>query len=255
MAEREGPRHYIQGAVVGRTDWTKREFSLQIEASIRPFKAGQFISLSLKSDEGEWLRRPYSLVNPPDQTPLEVLLISVPEGVLSPKLAALKEGDQIWVSERPSGVMTLDDVAATARDLWMLSTGTAIGPFLSMLGTAQASERFDNMVLVHAVRTQAELVYRTRIDELCQQYGKRLKYVPIVSRETVPQTLQGRIPALIESGALSDAARIDMDPARSFFLLCGNPDMVRDCSETLKQLGYRKHRRREPGHFSQENYW
>lgn len=255
MANVEGPRHYVQGKVVGRTDWTDREFSLCIEASIRPFKAGQFISLSLQSDDGEWLRRPYSLVTSPGQMPLEVLLIAVPDGDLSPRLAALEQGDTVWVSERPSGVMTLDDVATTARDLWMLSTGTAIGPFLAMLGTTQAQDRFDNLVLVHAVRTEAELVYRARIDELGRHYGRRLKYVPVVSRETAPNSLRGRIPELIESGALSEAARLEMDPARSFFFLCGNPGMLRDCSETLSRLGFRKHRRREPGHFSQEKYW
>lgn len=159
------------------------------------------------------------------------------------------------MSERPPEVMTLDDVAANARDLWMLSTGTALGRFLSMLGTTQASDRFDSMVLVHAVRTQAELVYQARIDKSCQYYGEKLSYLPIVSRGSVPQSLRGRIPSLIKSGALSHAAGLKIDLARSFFFLCGNPNMVRDCGETLKQLGCRKPLRREPGHFSQENYW
>jgi ferredoxin--NADP+ reductase len=38
-------------------------------------------------------------------------------------------------------------------------------------------------------------------------------------------------------------------------MLCGNPDMVKDCTETLKARGFTKNRRRTPGHITAENYW
>ena len=50
-----------------------------------------------------------------------------------------------------TGFLTLDEVPV-GRDLWLLSTGTAIGPFLSMLADGEAFARFENLVLVHGVR-------------------------------------------------------------------------------------------------------
>ena len=38
-------------------------------------------------------------------------------------------------------------------------------------------------------------------------------------------------------------------------MLCGNPQMVRDCQQVLQARGLQKNLRRAPGQISQENYW
>ncbi|MGF1761126.1 ferredoxin--NADP reductase [Photobacterium sagamiensis] len=255
MLDNPIPHRLIEGTVVGRVDWTERLFSLKVKAQMIPFKAGQFTKLALPTAEGEWSRRAYSLVNAPDDEILEFLLVTVPDGELSPRLDALQPGDPVYVGEEPAGFMTLEEIPETARDLWMLSTGTAIGPFLSMLADSASEVRFERLVLVHAVRKEAELVYQERIVALQERLGKRLHYVPVVSRETVPYALTGRIPTLLSAGTLSQVTSVELDPLNSFFLICGNPEMVRDSRETLQKMGYRKHLRRKPGQFSSENYW
>lgn len=249
------PPRLIEGTVVGRTDWTEKLFSLKIHASIMPFKAGQFTKLALPTAEGEWQRRAYSMINAPDQKILEFLLVTVPDGDLSPRLDILQQGDKIYVGEDPAGFMTLDEIPETARDLWLLSTGTAIGPFLSILADPASQQQFERVVLVHAVRKQEELVYQEKIAEIQKRFGKCFHYVPVVSREKVAYALSGRIPKLLSSGALSEFSGVELNSINSFFLLCGNPEMVHDCRDTLQDMGYKKHLRREVGQFSSENYW
>lgn len=249
------PHRLIEGTVVARVDWTERLFSLKIKAKMLPFKAGQFTKLALPTASGEWPRRAYSLVNAPNDEILEFLLVTVPDGQLSPRLDALQLGDLVYVGEEPAGFMTLEEIPETARDLWMLSTGTAIGPFLSLLADPAAKIRFERLVLVHAVRQKNDLVYQNRIKALQARFGQRLHYVPIVSRESVPYALTGRIPALLSAGTLSQVSGVELDPLNSFFLLCGNPEMVRDSREILQNMGYRKHLHSKHGQFSSENYW
>jgi len=249
------PHSLIKGTVVARVDWTERLFSLKIKANMHPFKAGQFTKLALPAAEGEWLRRAYSMVNGPGEEILEFLLVTVAEGELSPRLDALQPGDAVYVGEEPAGFMTLDEIPESASDLWMLSTGTAIGPFLSLLADPSAKIRFKRLVLVHAVRREEELVYRECIAAIEARFGQQFHYVPVVSRESVPYALTGRIPALLSAGTLSQFTGVELDPHNSFFLICGNPEMVHDSSETLQKMGYRRNLRRSPGQFSSENYW
>jgi len=249
------PPRLIEGTIVERIDWTERLFTLKVQASIMPFKAGQFTKLALPTAQGEWHRRAYSMINAPNEKILEFLLVTVPDGELTPRLDLLKAGDKLYVGEQPTGFMILDEIPEAARDLWMLSTGTAIGPFLSILADPATQVQFERLVLVHAVRKEEELVYQERIAEIQKRFGDRFHYIPVVSREKVDYALSGRIPELLLSGALSEFSGVELDPINSFFLLCGNPEMVRDSRETLQQMGYKKHLRSEAGQFSSENYW
>jgi ferredoxin--NADP+ reductase len=58
--------------------------------------------------------------------------VTVPEGKLSPRLAALKPGDEVQVVSEAAGFFVLEEVP-DCDTLWMLATGTAIGPYLSIL--------------------------------------------------------------------------------------------------------------------------
>ena len=139
-------------------------------------------------------------------------------------------------------------------DLWMLSTGTGIGPFISMLRTEQPWRRFKRIVIVQGVREAQDLTYREFINECQQRYPGQLVYQPIVSREALPEALAGRIPDLIASNELQEACGVHFNE-RSQVMLCGNPDMIQASREQLKALGLEKNTRRKPGQVTSENYW
>lgn len=245
---------WVTGKVVNVNNWTESLFSLKINAPVHSFTAGQFAKLALDI-EGERVQRAYSYVNSPTSPELEFYLVTVPEGRLSPRLHALKEGDDVLVTTEAAGFFVLEEVP-TADTLWMLSTGTAIGPFLSILQLGQDLERFSNIVLVHAVRYQRDLSYLPLMRELEKRYKGKLRIQTVVSRERVEGSLHGRIPALIESSELEASIGLKISPESSHVMLCGNPEMTKDTQQLLKQQrGMAKHLRRKPGHITSEQYW
>ncbi len=250
---------FNQAIVTKRIDWTENLFSLRIKAPLTDYIAGQFVKLAVYDEQNELIRRAYSIVNHPDDHnetgELEFLIVTDEAGLLTPCLHMLAVGDELLVGKDPAGFMTLDEVPEYTRNLWLLSTGTAIGPYLAMLNDKSIEERFDKVVLVNATRLESELSYQTEIEQLKQRYQERLVYVRIVSREPVSGALSGRIPMLLKNGDLQKAAGVPLEKSNSFVYLCGNPNMVRDCSDCLNELGLSKHLRRKSGQFSSENYW
>ncbi|NBN03545.1 ferredoxin--NADP(+) reductase [Proteus sp. G2665] len=246
--------NWVNGKVIQVHHWTDALISLVVNAPIDKFTAGQFAKLALDID-GERVQRAYSYVNTPDDPNLEFYLVTVPNGKLSPKLSALNVGDELLITKQASGFFVLEEIPTT-NTLWMLSTGTAIGPFLSILQLGHDLERFENIVLVHAVRYANDLSYLPLMEKLVERYQGKLRIQTIVSRENHIGSLTGRIPALIESGALEKTVGLTISPEESHIMLCGNPQMVRDTQQLLKeQREMRKHLRRKPGHITSEQYW
>lgn len=226
---------WVTGKVTKVQFWTDALFSLTVHAPVNPFTAGQFAKLGLEID-GERVQRAYSYVNAPGNPDLEFYLVTVPEGKLSPRLAALQPGDEVQIVSEAAGFFVLEEVP-DCETLWMLATGTAIGPYLSILQEGKDLQRFKNLVLVHAVRYAADLSYLPLMLELQQRYEGKLRIQTVVSRETISGSLTGRVPALIESGALEEAVGLPMNTETSHVMLCGNPQMVRDTTQLLKDSG------------------
>ena len=244
---------WLEGRVIENRHWTPALFSLRVAGPMLAFEAGQFVRIALDVG-GERIARPFSFVNPPGELPLEFYGIVVPGGPLSPRLAMLSPGDSLYVASNPSGFLVLSEVP-DAAELWLVSTGTGIAPFLSILRTEPPWRRYGKVILIHAVRHAAELVYRDCIRQIAEQKPDQFRYVTFVSRETHRGSLAGRIPAAITDGRLEAAAGCAIAPGRSQFMLCGNPDMVKDATAALAGRGLRKHRRRAPGQITVENFW
>ncbi|MGD9426401.1 ferredoxin--NADP(+) reductase [Pantoea sp. NSTU24] len=245
---------WVNAEVKEVKNWTDALFSLRVKAPVDPFIAGQFAKLALEID-GERVQRAYSYVNAPKDDLLEFYLVTVPEGKLSPHLQALQPGDQVMVTKDAAGFFVLDEVP-DCKTLWMLATGTAIGPYLSMLQQGEGLDRFENIVLIHAARYAADLSFLPLMQQLQQRYPGQLHIQTVVSREAVAGSLTGRVPALIENGELEKATGLKLDADSSHVMLCGNPQMVRDTQQLLKETrGMRKHLKRKPGHITSEHYW
>jgi ferredoxin--NADP+ reductase len=238
---------WLEARVLENKHWSDALFSLRLEGPHLEFQAGQFVRIGIEST----LVRAFSFVNPPHDPVLEFYGIVVPEGPLSPRLARLTAGDRMVVASNPAGFLVLREVP-DAETLWLVSTGTGLAPFLSILRTEAPWQRFRNVVLVHAVRHARELAYQEMIRKLEKDHP--LRYVTFVSREPHPGALGGRIPAAMRDGRLEAAAGARFDE-RCHVMLCGNPQMLRDATGALVERGLRKHRRRTPGHITVESFW
>ena len=242
---------WLQGKIIENRHWTEALFSLRVAGAPVSFEAGQFVRIALDIG-GERVARPFSMVNAPQDPVLEFYGIVVPEGPLSPRLARLVPDEALFVARNPAGFLVLSEIRE-AETLWLLSTGTGIAPFLSILRTEAPWRRFRDVVLVHAVRFAQELTYRDTIDELRNKRG--LRYVSFVSREPAAGSLAGRIPAAVRDGRLEAGAGLKLAAESSQVMLCGNPDMLKDTTAALAERGMRKHRRRSPGHITVESFW
>jgi len=243
---------WLSGKIVEKTQWNERLFSLRIQADFNGFLSGQFVRVALDID-GERVARPYSLVNTPEDNLLEIYFDIVPEGPLSPKLAELDVDDEIFVTSKANGFLTVDEVPE-CKHLWLFATGTGVGPFLSILKNQKTWQRFEKIVLAYSVRDLSEQAYRKRIAEIEKQHADQFIFVPVITREKVEGAMNQRIPDGIEDGSLEDRTGISINQTDSHIMMCGNSEMISDVSACLEKRGLRKHRRREPGHITTEKY-
>ena len=243
---------WLKGKVVDNRRFNEYLTALIIDVDLGGFEAGQFVRIGLPDGE-DVLARPYSLVNTPEEQYLEVYFNIVEEGPLSPRLFALQAGDDVLVADNPSGFLTVSQIPE-CKHLWMIATGTGIGPFLSILKSEAAWQRFDKVVLCYSVSYAGELAYQDTIRQLVSEHEAQFCYIPVVTRETYDDAMDKRIPALMQDGSLETRTGITINPDESHVMMCGSSNMITDVSAELASREMKKHRRRDPGHFTTEKY-
>lgn len=246
---------WLDAKVTRRIDWNDHLFSLVFQCADFPsYKAGQFTKVGMLDSEDKVLSRPYSLVSNPQDNELEIIAVPVEEGALSPKLHKVSEGDSLKVLSPATGFLVLDEVPES-EVLWLVATGTGVGPFLSIMQTEQPWQSYKKVILVYAVRHINDMAYMPLIESLQEKYPGQLTFVPIVSREQKEGYLKGRIPSLLENHHIQERAGCGLHPDNSQVMLCGNPDMIAQTMSILEGFGLKKHLRRSPGQISMERYW
>jgi ferredoxin--NADP+ reductase len=206
------------------------------------FENGHFVMLGLQIN-GKPLMRAYSIASANHEEHLEFLSIKVPDGPLTSRLQNIKPGDEVLVSRKPTGTLTLHDLKPGKR-LYMLSSGTGLAPFMSLIKDPLAYERFEKIILVHGVRYRSELAYRdyiewelTHHEYLGELVRNQLIYFPTVTRERF--RYQGRITTLIESGKLCEQVGMPpLQPSEDRVMICGSPAMLSDLSKLLEARGF-----------------
>lgn len=234
--------------------WTDTLFSFTATRSPSfRFENGQFAMIGLEV-EGRPLVRAYSMVSANYEERLEFFSIKVPDGPLTSRLQHIKEGDKILVGKKPTGTLMLDNLLP-GRTLYLLSTGTGLAPFMSIIRDHETYERFEKVVLVHGCRHVNELAYGERIaqelprDEFIgEAVAKQLVYYPTVTRE--PFQNRGRITDLISSGKLfTDIGTQPLVAEADRVMLCGSPQMIADMRAWLVGHDFAEGSSSEPGHF------
>lgn len=221
------------------------------------FVAGQYARLGLRDEHG-MIWRAYSMTSAPGADTLEFYGILVPGGLFTSRLQLVKPGDTIWIERQVYGFMTPDRFS-DGRDLWMIGTGTGIGPYLSMLRDPWIWQHFSNLVLVHGARSGSEFAYQEELAALVAAppvpTQARLQVLRSTTRDTAPAWLHGRVTTLLENGLLEQAAGLQVEPEHARVMMCGNPQMIEDMRKLLHGRGMRPCRRAAPGQFVTENYW
>lgn len=220
------------------------------------FKNGHFTMIGLEH-KGRPLMRAYSIASANYEHELEFFSIKVPNGPLTSKLQNLKVGDEVLVSSKATGTLVLDNLLP-GKNLYLISTGTGLAPFMSLIKDPELYEQFDKVVLTHGCRFVSELAYRDFIKEHLPQdeyigelVKEKLLYYPSVTRE--PFANQGRLTHLLATGKLSkDVGLPPLNPEQDRFMLCGSPSMLKDFCRILDARGFTESRHGKQGHYTIE---
>jgi ferredoxin--NADP+ reductase len=234
--------------------WTDRLFTFTTtrDQSLR-FLNGNFTMIGLRVNNKPLLRA-YSIVSANYEEHLEFLSIKVPDGPLTSRLQHIQVGDSIIVGRKPTGTLVIDYLVPGKR-LYLMSTGTGLAPFMSIIRDPATYEKFEQVILVHGVRQVDELAYHDLVVEhlpnhefLGEMVTSQLRYYPTVTRETYKN--MGRVTELIESGKLtSDLGMPALNAAEDRVMICGSPAMLRDLKHLLEGRGFREGNTSTPGDF------
>ncbi|MBF91382.1 MAG: ferredoxin--NADP(+) reductase [Rickettsiales bacterium] len=231
----------LKEKVIDVHHWTDKTFSFKTtrDMSFR-FKNGEFAMIGLEI-EGRPLLRAYSVVSPNHENHLEFLSIKVPNGPLTSRLQYIKNDDEILINSKPTGTLVCDYLLP-GRNLFLLSTGTGLAPFMSIVRDPETYEKFDKIILTHTVRNPKELAYEDMLkklnsDEIYSEVTKgKFVYFNTVTRDKWPRT--GRITKWIRENKLWNEVGVDrFDPKQDRVMICGSEDMTNELKSMFEKLG------------------
>lgn len=234
--------------------YTDRLFRFRVTRpqSLR-FCSGEFVMLGLP-DDIKPVMRAYSIASPAWDESLEFFSIKVPGGPLTERLQKIQVGDEILLRPKTTGTL-VNDALLPGRRIFMLSTGTGVAPFVSLIRDPETYEKFESVILTHTCRTVGELKYgfdsvaATHQDPLVgEEATARLKHFASTTRE--PSEHNGRITNLIETGEFFASLGIPaFDAAHDRIMMCGSMGMIKDIRQMLEPKGFTEGSHSQPGNF------
>ncbi len=234
--------------------YTDRLFRFRVTRpqSLR-FRSGEFVMLGLP-DDAKPVMRAYSIASPAWDESLEFFSIKVPGGPLTERLQKIQVGDEILLRPKTTGTL-VNDALLPGKRLFMLSTGTGVAPFVSLIRDPETYEKFESIILTHTCRTVGELKYGfdsvevTREDPLVgEEATLRLKHFASTTRETSEHN--GRITSLIETGEFFNALGIPaFEAEHDRIMMCGSMGMIKDIRQMLEPKGFAEGSHSQPGNF------
>ena len=248
------PAGVFAQTVVSVNHYTDRLFSFRITRpqSFR-FRSGEFVMIGLPNAEKPVFRA-YSIASPAWDEELEFFSIKVPDGPLTQHLQKIQPGDTVLMRQKSTGTLVLDALTPGSR-LWMISTGTGIAPFASLMRDPETYEKFEQVILTHTCRDVAELAYG---EELARDLGAdpligelvngRFVHHATTTREAFVR--MGRITTLIETGQLfKDTGTSPFNPATDRVMICGSMGMLQEHKALCEAAGMTEGSNSEPGQF------
>ncbi len=258
----------LNATVHRRIELTKELVIFQIrpDAGVPDFKPGQYVALGLLGSAArdpsfpaeihpppapdKLIKRAYSIGSSPDVREYVEFYIAIAEqGALTARLALVQEGDRIYMAPKITGTFTTCDVAGD-HNLILVSTGTGIAPYMSMLRHPAVWTPGRHITLLHGVRHASDLAYRDELLALAQSRPADFTYKATISRNDPSwQGERGYVQKFFEPG------QIALNPELDHVFICGNPAMIDELQTMLEKKDFRLHTKRNPGNLHLEKYW
>lgn len=218
------------------TALTPTVFELQFTTEPRvTYQAGHFASVLIPKagPGGRDLRRAYSIASSPDTDHLELCIKKVEGGPGTTYLNSLKTGDS-FQCQLPFGDFLLK--TQPLKNLVFIATGTGIAPFRSMMKeTSFDSKKYASVHCLFGIREESEALYLSDLTSVPE-----LNLVYCITR----LNSMNHPGATFYAGRVTQYLKEKLSPSISWnqtdFYLCGNGEMIKECTEYLTQQGVEK---------------
>lgn len=247
----EVPKGVYDLPVLEVKHYTDQLFSFRVA---RPdafrFRSGEFVMIGLPGEKPVW--RAYSLASPNWEEHIEFFSIKVADGPLTTELQKIQPGHSIWMRQKSTGTL-VHDALIPGKRLFLMSTGTGIAPFASIIRDPETYDKFEQVVLVHTTREKDELEYGydliREIEEselLSEMVGDQLIHYATTTQEE--SETMGRITDLINSGKFfEDIKAAPLNPAEDRIMICGSMEMLQELSGIAEDAGFEEGSNAKPG--------
>lgn len=198
------------------------------------FKPGQYCTIGI-----DGIERPYSIVSAPSEDSLELFieLIPEPDGILTPELWKLGEGDKVTFRPKAKGVFTMDTRQPSQL---FVSTVTGVVPYVSMIReyirTGKQGHRF---YVLEGASYVDELGYDTELERISAEHPDLVTYVPTISRPNEQPNNGwtgeiGRVNEIVETYI----EKYGLSPEDTLVYACGHPGMIEDVKRRAGARGF-----------------
>ncbi|HEU4929925.1 MAG TPA: ferredoxin--NADP reductase [Candidatus Krumholzibacteria bacterium] len=258
------PTHEYNATIVRRDDLHEGLAMLWIapdSGEFAPFHPGQFVAVGRIVESppaGRVLvKRSYSIGSSANRREsVQLFVVHVDDGEFTSWLFAQRVGARVWLAPKASGGFTLQGFER-GKNLALVSTGTAVAPYVSMYRTYLDDPPWDRIVIINGVRFVADLGFREELDAAAAR-DSRLVYIPTTTREPSGSPwigLRGRVNDVMEPQQFRTLAGFDLVPSQCHVYICGNPSMIEDVEAMVVARGFKKHTPGHPGTLHMEKYW
>jgi len=201
------------------------------------------------------VRRNVSIASSSTQEYIEFYITLVHSGSLTPRVFALEIGDKIWMGKKAVGMFTIDEIDPELNVV-LVATGTGVAPYMSML-RSNALSRKGNVMVIHGASNSWDLGYSSELSLLETMFDNFSYHPTVTMPEKEPAGWMGDtrfIQDIWEDNVVEKKWEFKPTSENTHVFLCGNPNMTNGMTELLEKLGFKEHKKREPGQIHVEKF-
>ena len=193
-------------------------------------RAGQHVDVRLTADDGYQAERSYSIASAPNGTRLDLTVVRIADGEVSPYLAdELKPGDRIELRGPVGGYFVWEP--PQGGPLLLVAGGSGIAPLMAMIRLRAAAGSAVDTRLLFSSHGWDDIIYR---DELERLNGNGLTVVHTLTSSQPPGwTGYAR---LVDAEMLAEVGPSPAERPRVY--VCGPTPFVEAVAEALVHLGH-----------------
>jgi ferredoxin-NADP reductase len=193
-------------------------------------RAGQHVDVRLTDEDGYQAERSYSIASAPNGTRLDLTVVRIADGEVSPYLAdELRPGDRIELRGPVGGYFVWEP--PQGGPLLLVAGGSGIAPLMAMIRLRAAAGSDVDTRLLFSSRGWDDIIYR---DELERLNGNGLTVVHTLTSSQPPGwTGYAR---LVDAAMLAEVGPSPAERPRVY--VCGPTPFAQAVTEALVHLGH-----------------